>query len=292
VDLPHSGRSTASIIFLANQLIDWTRDSHPADALREALRPPHIQPGPPDVQHPNPPDNPNAGSLMANHFEGDKEIEAVVRSLKKWLPDHPEATTAVLAPINERGKKVADDLRAAGLEVVELLRNSLPTRQIARILAQILRYLDDPSNKQRLRVVFGEVYPADARHPGSAGVIKAAENALKTCNRVESYLHSLASDWLEELKDAGVSGEVLSLLDQFRILVRRWQDAVLLPVDQLILTLSVDLFPDPANLALAHKLALVLEHDARTNPDWNLPRFALELESISRNQRRLRGFGY
>jgi len=47
----------------------------------------------------------------------------------------------------------------------------------------------------------------------------------------------------------------VELLIQFRALVRRWQAATLLPIDQVILTLAQDLFTDAAGLAVAHKLA-------------------------------------
>ena len=72
--------------------------------------------------------------------------------------------------------------------------------------------------------------------------------------------------------------------------MRRWQTAILLPPDQLILTIAQDLFSTPADLALCHKLALVLEHSARIHPEWNLAEFAAELESVSMNQSRLSGF--
>ena len=36
--LPNSGRSTVSIIELANHLVDWTMQEHPVEAAREALQ--------------------------------------------------------------------------------------------------------------------------------------------------------------------------------------------------------------------------------------------------------------
>jgi len=46
-ELPNSGRSTQSIMDLANSLVDWTRSHHPVAALRDALTPPLIEPTPP-----------------------------------------------------------------------------------------------------------------------------------------------------------------------------------------------------------------------------------------------------
>ena len=43
-ELPVSGRSQPSIINIANYLIDWVMNEHPAEEVRDALAPPYIQP--------------------------------------------------------------------------------------------------------------------------------------------------------------------------------------------------------------------------------------------------------
>jgi DNA helicase-2/ATP-dependent DNA helicase PcrA len=63
-----------------------------------------------------------------------------------------------------------------------------------------------------------------------------------------------------------------------------------LPIDQLVLTLAQDLFGDPADLALAHKLALVLKRVGTLNVDWRLPELTDELAVVAKNQRRFLGF--
>jgi DNA helicase-2/ATP-dependent DNA helicase PcrA len=83
---------------------------------------------------------------------------------------------------------------------------------------------------------------------------------------------------------------VLQILEDFRVQIARWHKATLLPVDQLLLTLSQELFANPADLALAHKLALVMERAAVSHPEWQLVEFAEELSSVARNERRLPGF--
>ena len=64
----------------------------------------------------------------------------------------------------------------------------------------------------------------------------------------------------------------------------------MLPVDQMILTLAQELFTEPADLALAHKLALVLGQAADDHPEWRLPELTTELGVIARNERRFIGF--
>ena len=49
-------------------------------------------------------------------------------------------------------------------------------------------------------------------------------------------------------------------------MVRRWHGAALLPIDQVLLTLAQDLFSEPADLAIAHKLAAVLRQAERQPP--------------------------
>jgi DNA helicase-2/ATP-dependent DNA helicase PcrA len=58
----------------------------------------------------------------------------------------------------------------------------------------------------------------------------------------------------------------------------------------MILTLAQELFTEPADLALAHKLALVLRQAADDHADWRLPELTAELGVIARNERRFIGF--
>ncbi|NWG33338.1 MAG: ATP-dependent helicase, partial [Chloroflexi bacterium] len=83
---------------------------------------------------------------------------------------------------------------------------------------------------------------------------------------------------------------VIEELSAFRVVVRRWLEAVTLPIDQLILTLAQDVFTEAHDLALAHKLALVLRQAADDHPDWRLPELTAELAVIAKNERRFIGF--
>jgi DNA helicase-2/ATP-dependent DNA helicase PcrA len=59
----------------------------------------------------------------------------------------------------------------------------------------------------------------------------------------------------------------------------------------MILTLGQDLFTASNDLALVHKLALVLHQASRDHTDWRLPELNGELSLISHNERRFLGFG-
>jgi DNA helicase-2/ATP-dependent DNA helicase PcrA len=70
----------------------------------------------------------------------------------------------------------------------------------------------------------------------------------------------------------------------------RFHAASSLPVDQLILTIGQDLFTTPADLALVHKFALLLEFSAANHPEYRLANFADDLRQIAANERRFLGF--
>jgi len=84
--------------------------------------------------------------------------------------------------------------------------------------------------------------------------------------------------------------EVYEELYAFREVVRRWQGTALLPIDQVILTLAQDLFTEAADLAIAHKLAVLLRRVSEARQDWRLPELTQELAVIARNERRFLGF--
>ncbi len=87
-----------------------------------------------------------------------------------------------------------------------------------------------------------------------------------------------------------LSGELVTEFEQLREKFIRWQQASFLPIDQLVLTITNDLFTVPADLALAHKFALLLEFSARLHPEYEINEFAVELADISGSIRKFSGF--
>jgi DNA helicase-2/ATP-dependent DNA helicase PcrA len=98
-----------------------------------------------------------------------------------------------------------------------------------------------------------------------------------------------ANDWLTALGESEAE-QVIEELSAFRINVQRWLNAVTLPIDQLVLTLAQDVFSEASDLALVHKLALVLRQAADDHANWRLPELTSELAVIAKNQRRFIGF--
>jgi len=303
--LPNSGRSTQRIIDLANYLVDWTCAAHPSAWLQEgssaAFLQLHIEPTPPGDPQPNPVDE-SALVVRPHHqsFTPDDELRTVVRSLARWLPEHPNDTVAVLVPINDRGFKLAELLKARGAPYEELLRSTAHTRLAAGILEAIARYLANPLSNTYLAGAFAawermnkSVGEDQSGEDGESVVSKDQRErltkVLRRCRQPETYLYPHSgNDWLASLP---LDDErLIERLVEFRRVARRWLEATRLPIDQLVLTLTQELFSEPADLALAYKLALVLRSHAESYPDKRLPELAQELALIARNQRRFLGF--
>jgi DNA helicase-2/ATP-dependent DNA helicase PcrA len=303
-DMPESGRSQPAVIALANHLINWAMTSHPIPQARTALSLPYIQPVPEGYQPVNPPDNPTAVKFISRKFTPEDELEAVAKSVKGYvdslgdIPDEEKPTIAVLVPRNNRGIEVIEALRKRGVEVVELISSTSNTRAAAGSLSILLSYLADPQSARKLSKAY-EVWRRDWREKeignGESGIregapelLKRVPDVLKGLLHVEDFIApSHADDWLSGL---GEDEEVIAELTEFRVNVQRWLNAVTLPIDQLVLTLAQDVFSEVSDLALAHKLALVLRQTADDHNDWRLPELTSELTVIARNERRFIGF--
>jgi len=302
-ELPVSGRSQQCIIDVANYLIDWTSASHPAPAVRDALGVPYIQAAAPDDPQPNPPADPEGIRFIPNKFSPEEEVTAVVNSLKKWLPDHQDWTVAVLVPRNTRGTEVINALKAQKIEFVEFLNSTDKTRLTAGALGNVLSFLSEPTSPTKLARAY-QVWRRDWRD--STGTKQSPEDEeialsqkallarttelLRKVGETEAFTAPRPdSDWLAAISETEAES-VVEELDAFRVVVNRWLSAVTLPIDQLLLTLAQELFTDAADLALAHKLALVLRQAADDHAEWRLPELTAELGVIARNERRFIGF--
>jgi DNA helicase-2/ATP-dependent DNA helicase PcrA len=295
-DLPNSGRSQLSIIRLANHLIDWSRQEHPVPELRDVLTLPHIEPTPPDDPQPNPVDDPSQIRLVSKRYTPEAELQRVIRSVQRWLEEHPKETgetVAILAPRNKKGVDVVNALRQAKIPYVELLSSTSATRSTAGVLGNVLRHLSQPTSARQLATLFHAWQRDHWDDSDQSARLHAIRAWLRGLGRVEDYLWPLEGDaiWTPSLPlELADDMDGMTLLKDFRDVVRRWQAAVGLPIDQLLLTLGQTLFVEPTDLALTHKLALELRHRQDLNPDWRLPQLTEELAVIARNQRRFLGF--
>lgn len=295
VDMPESGRSQASILDTANFLIDWVRNDHPIPEVRDALTPPRMVPASPGDSQPNPPDDRSGIHLVGRKYSVEQEMNAVIESVEAWLPAHQDSTVAILTCTNDHAAQVADALRVHQIEYRELLRSTTPTRAAAGSLAHVLDYLAAPDSAAKLSQAYKVWRRAWREDLERRPLFDYVAGLLRRLRNVEEYVAPLvpagSAETLEEaLAAEDESEDVLGELSAFRNLIQRWHAATILPVDQLVLTLSQEIFTAPSDLALAHKLALVLRQAAEENPDWRLPELIPTLNEIARNERRFIGF--
>jgi DNA helicase-2/ATP-dependent DNA helicase PcrA len=311
VDMPESGRSQQSIIDLANNLIDWVMNEHPVEEARNALAPPYIEPVPPGDPQPNPQDDRSAIHFVTKRLTAEEETKAIVDSVGKWLPKNPDSTVAILVPRNLRGVDVINALKAKNIEYVEFLSSTSNTRAAAGALSNLISYLADPSSPQKLAKAY-QVWRRAWKDVKERQVLIHDTGAwLRRVGNVEDYVNpnlafargeslqpfpirapevEVEAGVREEAPEYGEPEQVVEELNNFRVHVRRWLEAVTLPIDQLVLTLAQDIFTEAADLALAHKLALVLRKAADDHSEWRLPELTAELAVIAKNERRFIGF--
>ncbi|OGO28184.1 MAG: hypothetical protein A2Z16_08140 [Chloroflexi bacterium RBG_16_54_18] len=293
LELPGSGRSTTSIIQLANQLVSWTQTKHLIPEVHDALQsPPLIEPVGASDPNPNPPDDPSQVHLVLAKNQPAEEIKQVVESIRRWLPEHPGWTVAALVPSQARGIELVEQLRWNKIPFEDsLLASSSQTRLTVKRLQTLLEALSNPLSIPSLSAAFQAWGRQDESPEEQRPWLDEAASLILKCPQVEDFLWpGTAGDWLESLAQQGAAEQNLQVLQEFRSNMQRWQPAVQLPVDQLVLTLSQDLFKTSSELALAHKLALLLSQAAGLHPEWRLPEMVDEIKLIARNERRFIGF--
>lgn len=288
--LPHSGRSTGSIIKLANRLIEWAEDEHPQVALRGALSRPLIEAPPAGDPQPNPPDSPDQVHLVDVAYTADEELDIVVRSIERWLSENPSSTVAALVPRNDRGARLVEGLNAHGVPYIELLRSTETTRNIAKALSDILRHLARPDLPGTIQGAFEAWQWGAGAERQSDDARVSALRLLRRCKRIEAFVWPRPDlDWLAQA-GSELSQSSSELLVEFRDVLQKWQSAMLLPIDQLLLTVSQDMLLEPDEQALVYKLSVALARVHRSNPSWQMLDLADEMERIANNQRRFIGF--
>lgn len=314
-----SGRSAEPIIDLANTLVRWTVEDHVAPQLRGAFayqlqpaksRNPHplrgvIRPAAADDPQPNPPDD--ACTVLLHHrpdqkITPDRELALITSeaeySLLLWLeeilalPEEQRPTVAVLVPENSRGFKLAELLRNCGIEYEELLRSTTHTRDTITFLGTVLDYLSVPADLRKLKEVFWALLPAEQRQlvKGDVDLRQSLSRFFGAWDNLEDFLWPAPGQMHNAPTLPSDHGWLAESLQRFRERVRRWLVATTLPVDQLVLTVAHDCLSEPAEIALAHKVAVVLRGVAESHPEWRLPQFVEELRMIGGNQRRFLGF--
>ena len=327
--LPNSGRSAQPIIDLANAFIEWSRERHPVLPADLALSLPLIEPTEADDPQPNPKPGDPPVFVYDRSQTPDEEIQTLVFSLRRWLPKHPDRTVAVLVPDNRRAAEFARAFEDASLPYDDsLLQSSNTTRAAVDALVKALRYISQPHSATHLPAFWTDVWwlrRGRARYMSALGIedgtaasesgggsgraadsapapnpvqeeelpqqVSTLGRALGQMRQPERFVSPRAGDdWLDGIGWLDEYEGFRTVVEEFRIDLRRWCAATVLPIDELILTLGQHLFSEPLELALAHRVAVLLAERGREEPNWRLPELTKELEDIARNRRHILGF--
>ena len=289
IDLPRSGRSTQSITSLANFLIKWTKENHPKEELRYALDVPFIKPTAQNDPQPNPIDDPDQVVLYREELSPEKEIKLVARSAEKWLKENPQKTLAILIPRNSRGAEMVEELSSNNVPVYELLNSSKSSRETATILADIFAFFAEPLIRRNLTNAFSSIATQISHSEEIDNSITHIVQKLKKIKNPE-LLFTQPGGLQDFIAEYQVNESAKPIFIKVFSKLQFWQSALLLPVEVLMVTIGSDLFKDAADLALTHRIALVLQKGKQFYPEWNLANYADELKAISTNRYRLYGF--
>jgi len=298
-DLPNSGRSGLPIIQLANELIRWVKDDHPVEAMRTALDFPRIEPTSPGDPQPNPPDEACRIAFHFNDETPEAELDRVVASIKKWLPDHGDATIAILVPTNARGAEAIKVLRAARVPCTDaMLRLTTSTREAAGALSLLLKHLAHPDAHRTLVAVYKVWFTRVLKEAESDEGLERLEThltLLRGCVRSEEFVWPLAGGNGEDhgLGSADIPASTLDYFERFRQQLQRWHALVLLPIGELLTAIAQDLFDEPEKLAMTQLFGEILQERSQYNlgvegRPTTLAEMESELVVIARDQRKLR----
>jgi len=295
--LPNSGRSGKPIINLANELIRWVNEEHPVVALRDALSMPYIEPTPPGDPQPNPADEECRLALIFKGDDQDVEKQRVVKSLKKWLPEHQDATVAVLVPTHAHGAALVKLFDKEHIPYSDaLLRLTTSTREAAGALSSILQHLAHPSHNKSLPIVYRIwFYRVMRRQESEENKVQFDEHVswLAECVENEAFIWPPPThDWLEAQKTT-LPDAIYDSFSAFREQLQRWHGLVLLPIGELLTALAQDLFDEPEKLAMTQVFGDLLYdriqyHLGAEQRILTLDDLQKELVVIAKDQRRLR----
>jgi DNA helicase-2/ATP-dependent DNA helicase PcrA len=175
----------------------------------------------------------------------------------------------------------------------DLLRSTPQTRHVAQLLASVLEYLAQP-DKNTLSKHYSLLAEAGYLGPIPEKDRLRAQKALLNSAYPDRLLFPTTTDrWRESLSDkVQPLASDLSILERYVQLISRWLRALVLPVDQLLLTIAQDLFTDEPDLAITQALASSLRSIWQMHPEWRLGEYTAELKQVAHNMRGVAGFTF
>ncbi len=251
-------------------------------------------------------EKPTVAVLVPRNHRGIEVVEALKRRGVETIEliSSTSSTRAAAGSLNYLLSYLADPQSASKLaKAYQVFRRDWREAQSRRVVEkqepEELETGELEIREEEIVAVEEDTAPLEAIDPRKAeaeqnkyrsALLNQVAKLLRKMGNVEDFVAPNQADrWLTTVSESEPESVVQELL-AFRINIQRWLNAVMLPIDQLVLTLAQDVFTSAPDLALAHKLAIVLRQAADEHGDWRMPELTAELAVIAKNERRFIGF--
>ncbi len=260
-------------------------DKHPVPEVRQnAFRKQHILPTPPGDAQQNPPDSEASIVIKAYGLREEEELPKIAQLAHLYTQRRPHHTVAILVPTNDTGHKLSEHLDSLEAHYDNQLRGGQREGGNCGRAPRLAGSTGQPHRQKCLRRGtqgvgrFGNILRPPMCPRGQSGRFQAL---LQSIYRPELLLFPEdAEDFLAALPPGVLRPEELPYLTQFIYFLQRLFPLRLLPIDDLVIALSDELFAtardqiNETDLAIAYQIANVLRRWYDMEPDWRLPQLA------------------
>ena len=275
-----SNRSSKDIINLANELVRYVTQNL-QEECRDALEDMDIKTVPKNMGYKENPD-PDKYQINYKYYETfDKEIENTVKFVRNIHKRYPDKSIGILVPYNDHINLVAKELIKEDLEFEELGPNSLRKRRVIDNIAQVIDFILNCDDIEKLIEVLDKVYIKTENKEGKKDFLQLLRENSYT---VEDLLY-----------DKECSKEIIvdtdsDLYQSFVYGLKSLKNIVEYPltrIDKLILFIGDSLLIEKEERAIVDYLAFYVKYLLSDNNSINLQQIYLLL-----NDRKNRVFSY
>lgn len=285
INLQDSGRSTVSILKLANNLIKWVQEEHPTLECRTALVPPYIHPTPVNDPQSNPTDAPERIVFIDKALTSSEEVALVSKAAAAQVKLHPQETTAILVPSNDYGTRFFTELAQYQVDVIEILKSNQNIGATADRIAAVVTWFSLPmkieSTKTLFKVLYNPLADGDFFLTGSDQ--QTAIEILDQFPTSDDFIYPLEPEPFKSVFTAENYPEmaVLSLFS-FRYLLGKWLEARSLRTDHMILIIAQDLFIENDAMNIANQIARIARQTMSDQPELTFNELASLIKTIAK----------
>ncbi len=292
INLQESGRSTVSILKLANNLIKWVQEEHPTLECRNALVPPYIRPTPANDPQSNPSDAPERIVFIDKALTSSEEVALVSKAAATQVKLHPQETTAILVPSNDFGARFFSELAQYNVEVIEILKSNQNIGATADRIAAAVSWFSLPMKIESTKTLFKILYNplADGDFFLTESDQQIAVEILDQFPTSDDFIYPLEPEAFKSVFSADKYSEmaVLSLFS-FRYLLGKWLETRSLRTDHMILIIAQDLFVENEAMNIANQIARIARQTMSDQPELTFNELANLIKTIAKEANKYPG---